>query len=48
MDIEDICSDPPKPVVNGDVHPRFIKRGLNTETVEAVGDNIPGMTYWRS
>ncbi|VUZ56054.1 unnamed protein product [Hymenolepis diminuta] len=42
MDIEDICLDPPKPVVNGDVHPRFIKRGLNIETVEAVGDNIPG------
>uniref|UniRef100_A0A158QH48 tRNA (N(6)-L-threonylcarbamoyladenosine(37)-C(2))-methylthiotransferase n=1 Tax=Rodentolepis nana TaxID=102285 RepID=A0A158QH48_RODNA len=42
MDIEDISLVPPKSVVNDNVHPRFIKKGLNADTIEAVGDNIPG------
>nr|CDS29464.1 CDK5 regulatory subunit associated protein [Hymenolepis microstoma] len=42
MDIEDISIDPPKPTVNSYVRTRFIKKGLNTGTIEVIGDNIPG------
>lgn len=46
MDIEDICIDDSKPAVNGNVHPRFIKKYVNNGKIEAVGDNIPGMVEY--